>query len=84
MEIILAPTVTPELIGIVDGQSCRGYAPGIISHYKAPWVFKDTSNLPTPKWPGQVGDQYLSKEMLLKNYAPWIDLVKARRWRSLW
>lgn len=67
--------VITEITDLDIGQSCRGYVPGIISHYKAPWVFKETDNLPQPKWPGQVGDQYLSREMLEKEYAPWIDLV---------
>jgi aryl-phospho-beta-D-glucosidase BglC (GH1 family) len=67
--------VIPEITDLNIGQSCRGYHPGIISHYKAPWAMKDVNNLPEPKWPGQVGDQYLSKEMLEKFYAPWIDLV---------
>jgi hypothetical protein len=67
--------VIPEITDLNIGQSCRGYHPGIISHYKAPWAMKDVNNLPEPKWPGQVGDQYLSREMLEKFYAPWIDLV---------
>ena len=67
--------VTPELADLDIAQSCRGYHPGIISHYKAPWAMKDTGNLPEPKWPGQVGDQYLSREMLEKFYKPWIELV---------
>ena len=33
--------------------------------------------MPDPKWPGQVGDQYLSREMLEKYYKPWIDLVQS-------
>ncbi len=66
----------PEIIDLDIAQSCRGYNPAIISHYKAPWVYKDSSNLPEPKWPGQVGDQYLSRAMLEEMYAPWIDLVK--------
>ena len=66
--------VTPELIELGVAQSCRGYAPGIISHYAAPWVFKDTSNLPEVKWPGQVGDQYLSRAMLEEIYKPWTEL----------
>lgn len=69
-------TVIPEIKDLNIAQSCRGYNPGIISHYKAPWAFKDPENLPEPKWPGQVGDQYLSREMLEKAYQPWIDLVK--------
>lgn len=66
--------VIPELTDLDIAQSCRGYNPGIISHYKAPWVFKETDNLPEPKWPGQVGDQYLSRAMLEEQYAPWIAL----------
>lgn len=68
--------VIPELFDLNIGQSCRGYHPGIISHYKAPWAFKDVDNLPEPKWPGQVGDQYLSKKMLEDFYKPWIEAVK--------
>ncbi|MEO9891907.1 cellulase family glycosylhydrolase [Aurantibacter sp.] len=68
--------VIPEITDLNIGQSCRGYNPGIISHYKAPWVFKDSKNLPIPKWPGQVGDQYLSVAMLEDMYKPWIDLIK--------
>lgn len=68
--------VIPEIEDLDIGQSCRGYNPAIISHYKAPWVYKDTENLPVPKWPGQVGDQYLSREMLEEMYKPWIELVK--------
>lgn len=68
--------VIPEIIDLDIAQSCRGYNPAIISHYKAPWVFKDTKNLPMPKWPGQVGDQYLSRAMLEEMYKPWIALVQ--------
>jgi aryl-phospho-beta-D-glucosidase BglC (GH1 family) len=69
--------VIPEIIDLNVAQSCRGYNPGIISHYKAPWVFKveDMDTLPEPKWPGQVGDQYLSRQLLIDMYKPWIDLV---------
>jgi endoglucanase len=69
-------TVIPEIIDLNIGQSCRGYFPGIISHYKAPWAHKDAENLPEPKWPGQVGDQYLSRKMLEDYYKPWIELTK--------
>ncbi|CAN5535920.1 cellulase family glycosylhydrolase [soil metagenome] len=68
-------SVIPEITDLDIAQSCRGYYPGIISHYKAPWANKDPENLPEPKWPGQVGDQYLSREMLEEFYKPWIDLV---------
>lgn len=65
----------PEIADLDVGQSCRGYHPGIISHYKAPWAMKDVDNLPEPKWPGQVGNQYLGREMLETFYKPWFDLV---------
>ena len=68
--------VIPELIDLNIAQSCRGYNPGIISHYKAPWANKDPDNLPEPKWPGQVGDKYLSRTMLEEYYKPWIELTK--------
>lgn len=68
--------VIPEIIDLDIAQSCRGYHPGIISHYKAPWANKDIENLPVPKWPGQVGDQYLSRAMLEEMYKPWIELVQ--------
>ncbi|GAB3258630.1 cellulase family glycosylhydrolase [Larkinella harenae] len=68
-------TIIPEITDLNIGQSCRGYHPGIISHYKAPWANKDPENLPLPKWPGQVGDKYLSRAMLEEFYKPWIGLV---------
>ncbi len=68
--------IIPEIIDLDIAQSCRGYNPAIISHYKAPWVYKDTENLPTPIWPGQVGEQYLSRAMLEEMYKPWIELIQ--------
>jgi endoglucanase len=67
--------VIPELVDLNISQSCRGYYPHQISHYKAPWANRDIEHLPDPKWPGQVGDQYLSREKLETFYKPWIDLV---------
>jgi len=67
--------VIPELIDLDIAQSCRGYTPGIISHYKAPWANKDPDNLPEPKWPGQVGDRYLSRQILDDYFKPWIELA---------
>ncbi|MCK4989981.1 MAG: cellulase family glycosylhydrolase, partial [Bacteroidales bacterium] len=69
--------VIPEITHLPIAQSCRGYYPGIISHYKAPWAMKDIENLPPLKYPGQVGDQYLSREMLEKFYEPWIKLAQS-------
>lgn len=68
--------VIPELIDLDIAQSCRGYTPGIISHYKAPWANKDPDSLPEPKWPGQVGDRYLSRTILDDYFKPWIALAE--------
>lgn len=70
-------TVIPEITDLNIAQSCRGYNPGIISHYKAPWANKDPDSLPEPKWPGQVGDRYLSRDLLEEYYKPWIELAKS-------
>lgn len=67
--------VIPELIDLDIAQSCRGYNPGHISHYKAPWANKDPESLPEPKWPGQMGNTYWDKSKLETFYQPWIDLV---------
>lgn len=69
-------TPVPELADLNIAQSCRGYYPGQISHYKAPWANKDINNLPDPKWPGQVGNQYLSREKLETFYKPWTGLLQ--------
>ena len=66
----------PELADLNIAQSCRGYYPGSISHYKAPWANKDIDHMPAPKWPGQVGSQYLSRPMLETYYQPWIELLQ--------
>jgi len=68
---------TPELSGLQIGQSCRGYFPHAISHYKAPWANKDPEQLPVPVYPGRVGDQYLDRALIEKYYQPWIDLMKS-------
>jgi endoglucanase len=68
--------VIPEITDLNIGQSCRGYFPHAISHYKAPWANKDPENLPIPKWPGQVGDKNFTRKMLEEYYRPWTDLVK--------
>jgi aryl-phospho-beta-D-glucosidase BglC (GH1 family) len=66
----------PEFADLDLSQSCRGYFPHIISHYKAPWAYKDVDNLPTPSWPGEINGVYYDRESLETHYQPWIDLVK--------
>lgn len=69
-------TAVPELADLKIGQSCRGYTPFEISHYKAPWVYPDRAYQPTPLWPGTVGGQYFSRALLEEHYKPWIELAK--------
>jgi aryl-phospho-beta-D-glucosidase BglC (GH1 family) len=68
--------VVPELADLGIGQSCRGYYPFEISHYKAPWVYPDPAYQPTPLWPGTVGGRYFSKAVLEEYYKPWLNMVK--------
>jgi endoglucanase len=81
--------VIPEIADLDIGQSCRGYHPGLISHYRAPWAFKDVDRLPEPRWPGEVewrepdtatGRERVRKEVLNRTvleefYRPWIELM---------
>jgi endoglucanase len=66
----------PELADLNIAQSCRGYQPFEISHYKAPWVYPDPAYQPTPIWPGSVGGKYLSRAVLEEYYKPWLTMVK--------
>jgi hypothetical protein len=75
--------VIPEIADLDIAQSCRGYFPHAISHYKAPWANKDPENLPVPKYPGQVGNQYLGREKLEAYYKPWIELKNKGVGRAL-
>lgn len=68
--------VIPEIVDLNIAQSCRGYNPGYISHYKAPWAFADVENLPAPVWPGTMGGQHWDRARLEKYYQPWVDLAK--------
>jgi len=68
--------IIPEIEDLKIAQSCRGYFPGAVSHYKAPWANKDPEHMPLPKWPGQVGEKYFSRQMLEDYYKPWIELIK--------
>ncbi len=67
--------VTPELIDLKIAQSCRGYWPHYISHYQAPWLWKDPSKAPTPVWPGTMEGKKYGREQLEEFYKPWVELV---------
>jgi endoglucanase len=66
--------VIPEIEDLPIAQSCRGYFPSAISHYKAPWANKEPEKNPTPVWPGKIGDQEFNRASLEAYYKPWIDL----------
>lgn len=68
--------VVPELTDLPIGQSCRGYFPHYISHYRASWVWKNPDDAPMPVWPGTIDGQKFDREVLENFYRPWIDLVK--------
>jgi len=69
-------SVIPEIMDLNIAQSCRGYFPHAISHYKAPWANKDPENLPMPVWPGKTGDREYNRSMLEDYYKPWIELTQ--------
>ncbi len=69
-------SVIPEIMDLNIAQSCRGYFPHYVSHYKAPWVFKDPESAPIPVWPGEIEGKYYGREQLEKYYEPWIELAR--------
>lgn len=69
-------SVIPEIADLDIAQSCRGYYPGAISHYQAPWANKNPDQCPLPVWPGKIGDREFSRHDLEKYYQPWIDLSR--------
>jgi len=68
--------VTPELEDLPIAQSCRGYYPHYVSHYRAGWVWKNPDDAPMPVWPGKIDGKEFNKQVLEEFYQPWIDLVK--------
>lgn len=68
--------VIPEITDLDIAQSCRGYYPGVISHYKAPWAMKDPEHAAKPVWPGKIGEEYFSRASLEAFYKPWAELVE--------
>ncbi len=68
--------VIPEITDLNIAQSCRGYYPGHVSHFRAPWAVKDPDSQPVPVWPGENNGKYYGREQLEQFYKPWIDLVR--------
>jgi aryl-phospho-beta-D-glucosidase BglC (GH1 family) len=69
--------VTPELKDLNIGQSCRGYYPGTISHFRAPWANKDPEKCPPPVWPGKMNGEMFDRTKLETYYKDWIALAKS-------
>ena len=67
--------VTPELEDLPVAQSCRGYYPHYVSHYRAGWVWKNPDDAPMPEWPGVIDGKEFNRQVLEEFYQPWIDLV---------
>jgi len=65
----------PEIADLDIAQSCRGYFPHYISHYQAPWVFKNPADAPPPVWPGEMDGKSFSRKNLEDFYRPWIQMV---------
>jgi aryl-phospho-beta-D-glucosidase BglC (GH1 family) len=68
--------VIPELTDLPIGQSCRGYYPHYVSHYRAGWVWKNPDDAPLPVWPGIINGEKFDRKVLEDFYRPWTDLVK--------
>lgn len=68
--------VIPELTDLPLAQSCRGYYPHYVSHYRAGWVWRNPDDAPVPVWPGTINNETFNREVLEAFYKPWIDLVK--------
>lgn len=65
----------PELSDLGIAQSCRGYAPFGLTHYKASWV--KSEGWPEPAWPGKDrGGEYWDRRRLAQHYAPWVELAR--------
>jgi len=66
----------PEVIDLKVGQSCRGYIPSGISHYRASWVDREMS-FPEPIWPDPQGKTHkVTRKSLEDDYARWADLAR--------
>lgn len=69
-------TVIPEIVDLKIAQSCRGYYPHYISHFRAPWVFKTPDDAPEPVWPGTIDGKEFGRGSLEAYYRPWIELAE--------
>ena len=66
----------PEIADLDIGQSCRGYFPHYVSHYRAPWVWQNPDDAPMPVWPGKIDGREFSRADIETFYRPWIEMVE--------
>ncbi|MEZ0536719.1 glycoside hydrolase family 5 protein [Caldicellulosiruptoraceae bacterium PP1] len=65
----------PELIDTGVAQSCRGYLPFGVSHFKAEWVHLKL-DWKTPTWPFFDGNIEWNKDTLYNHYKKWAELIE--------
>jgi aryl-phospho-beta-D-glucosidase BglC (GH1 family) len=65
----------PELADLNVSQSCRGYLPGKLTHFRNPWG-GDPHDPVLPVWNGEINGTTYNKKMLEDHYRPWIELMK--------
>jgi hypothetical protein len=68
-------SVIPEIVDLGIAQSYRGYYPHHISHFRAPWVFKNPDDAPEPVWPGTINGTEFGRHSLEEFCRPWIELA---------
>lgn len=65
-----------NLTGLKVAQCARGYTPGVVTHYKAPWSWsKGIEILPTWPMKDNSGDLW-NKSRLIKHFEPWREIEK--------
>lgn len=64
----------PELANLPLAQSCRGYSPYELTHYRASWCGRD--DWPEPAWPMVVEDKRWDATSLAERYDEWLDLAE--------
>jgi len=69
--------VVEEMIPVGVAQSVHAYWPAQISHYRAPWVDRQ-SRFPRPTWPvrNPDGSIRMGRRDLVRRYDPWGQLVR--------
>jgi len=65
----------PELADLGVAQSCRAYLPMSISHYRAPWIGRESWD--EPSWPAEdaPGERW-DRAALQRHYAKWAELAR--------